>query len=180
MFITFVDKIVDMRRYLVQERSEFPSELQTAFRSLESAANPWGFPAEDRAKWAEGLDVKTLADHPEAEIIFWVGCAPAFDERAKKVARATAELMLHAGVDFAILGTEEKCTGDLARRAGNEYLFQMFAQQNIETLNRYGAQNKKIVTVCPHCFNTLAYEYAVFGGIYELIHHSTFLAELIA
>ena len=180
VFITYVDKIVDMRRYLVQERSEFPSELQTAFRSLESTFNPWGFPAEDRAKWAEGLEVKTLADHPEAEIIFWVGCAPAFDERAKKVTRATAQLMLHAGVDFAILGTEEQCTGDLARRAGNEYLFQMFAQQNIETLNHYGAQNKKIVTVCPHCFNTLANEYADFGGKYELVHHATFLAELVA
>lgn len=179
VFITFVDKIVDMRRYLVQERGEFPNELQTAFRGLESSANPWGFPASDRANWADGLGVKTLAEHPEAEIIFWVGCAPSFDHRAKKVSRATARLMQLAGVDFAILGQEEQCTGDPARRAGNEYLFQMFANQNVETLNQYGAEKKKIVTTCPHCFNTLLNEYPDFGGRYEVIHHSTFLAELI-
>jgi Fe-S oxidoreductase/nitrate reductase gamma subunit len=179
VFITFVDKIVDMRRYLVQERGEFPKELQTACRSLESTANPWGFPADDRGKWAEGLDVKTLAEHPDAEVIFWVGCAPSFDERAKKVTRATAQLMQKADVDFAILGSEEQCTGDPARRAGNEYLFQTFARQNIETLNRYGADKKKIVTTCPHCFNTLLNEYADFGGKYDVIHHSTFLAELV-
>ncbi|MCZ6767528.1 MAG: (Fe-S)-binding protein, partial [bacterium] len=132
VFITFVDKITDMRRYLVQEKGEFPSELQTAFRSLESAANPWGFPAEDRAAWAEGLGVKTIAEHPEAEYLLWVGCAPSYDERAKKVTRATVKLFQKAGVDFAILGTEEQCTGDPARRAGNEYLFQMFAKANVE------------------------------------------------
>ncbi len=180
VFITYVDKIVDMRRYLVQERGEFPNELKTAFRSLESSFNPWGFPAEDRVKWAEGLGVKTLAEHPGAEVIFWVGCAPSFDERAKKVTRATAKLMQQAGVDFAILGNEEQCTGDLARRAGNEYLFQMFAQQNIEVLNGYGADKKKIVTCCPHCFNTLLNEYPDFGGRYDVVHHSTFLNELIA
>lgn len=180
VFITFVDKIVDMRRYLVQERGEFPKELQTAFRSLESTFNPWGFPAEDRARWAEGLDVKTLADHPEAEIIFWVGCAPSYDERAKKVTRATVQLMQKAGVDFAILGAREQCTGDPARRAGNEYLFQMFARQNVETLNDCGAGAKKIVTTCPHCFNTLLNEYPDFGGKYEVIHHTTLLADLVA
>lgn len=179
VFISYVDKIVDMRRYLVQERSEFPSQWQAAFRGLESNANPWSFPAFDRAKWAEGLEVRTLADHPEAGVIFWVGCAPSFDERAKKVARATARLMLKAGVDFAILGTEEQCTGDPARRAGNEFLFQMFAKGNVETLNRYGAEKKKIVTTCPHCFNTLLNEYPDFGGRYDVVHHSTFLAELI-
>jgi len=179
VFITYVDKIVDMRRFLVQERSEFPNELQTAFRGLESSANPWGFPAEDRAKWAEGLDVKTLANHPEAEVLFWVGCAPSFDERAKSVTRATARLMQQAGVDFAILGTEEQCTGDPARRAGNEYLFQMMAQANVEVLNGHGADKKKIVTTCPHCFNTLANEYGDFGGHYKVIHHTTFLADLV-
>ncbi len=179
LFITYVDKIVDMRRYLVQERGEFPSELQTAFRSLESTANPWGFPAEDRAGWADGLDVKTLAEHGDAEVIFWIGCAPAYDDRAKKVTRATAKLMQEAGVDFAILGPEEQCTGDPARRGGNEYLFQMLAAANVETLNGYGAEKKTIVTTCPHCFNTLANEYSDFDGHYEVIHHSTLLAKLI-
>lgn len=179
VFITYVDKIVDMRRYLIQERGELPKELQAAFRCLESAANPWGFPAEDRAAWAEGLDVRTMVEHPDAEYLFWVGCAPAFDERAKKVTRATVKLMQHAGVDFAILGTEEQCTGDLARRAGNEYLFQMFAQANIEVLNGYGVDQKKIITTCPHCFNTLAHEYGDFGGHYTVIHHTTLLADLI-
>jgi len=180
VFISFVDKIVDMRRFLVQERSEFPPQLQTAFRGLESNANPWSFPSGDRAKWAEGLEVKTLAEHPEAEVLFWVGCAPSFDERAKKVARATVKLMQQAGVDFGILGTEEQCTGDPARRAGNEYLFQTFAKANVEVLNGHGVEKKKIVTTCPHCFNTLLNEYPDFGGRYKVIHHSTFLADLIA
>jgi len=179
VFITYVDKIVDMRRYLTQERGEFPDALQSAFRGLESAGNPWSFPAEDRAKWTEGLDIKTLAEHPDVPVLFWVGCAPAFDERAKKVTRATARLMKLAGVDFAILGTEETCTGDPARRAGNEYLFQTFARQNVATLNGHGVDKKKIVTSCPHCFNTLLNEYPDFGGKYEVIHHSTFLAALV-
>lgn len=180
VFITYVDKIVDMRRHLVMEKGEFPGELQTAFRGLESSGNPWSFPAEDRAKWSEDLGVKTLAEHPEATVIFWVGCAPSFDERAKKVTRATVQLMQKAGVDFAILGTEETCTGDPARRAGNEYLYQMFAQQNVATLNNYAAGRKKIVTTCPHCFNTLLNEYPDFGGKYDVVHHSTFLSELVA
>jgi len=179
VFITYVDKIVDMRRYLVQERGEFPNELQSAFRSLESAANPWGFPAEDRAAWAEGLDVKTIAEHPEAEYLLWVGCAPSFDERAKKVTQKTVKLLQMAGVDFAILGAEEQCTGDPARRAGNEYLFQMFAQANIEVLNGYGVDKKKIITICPHCLNTLGNEYVDFGGHYDVIHHTTLLADLV-
>ncbi|MCH7591324.1 MAG: 4Fe-4S dicluster domain-containing protein [Planctomycetes bacterium] len=179
VFITFVDKIVDMRRYLVQERGEFPKELQTAFRGLESSGNPWSFPTEDRDKWAEGLNIKRLTDHPDAEVLFWIGCAPAFDERAKKVTRATAQLMQKAGIDFAILGNEETCTGDPARRAGNEYLFQTFARQNVETLNGHGVDKKKIITTCPHCFNTLLNEYPDFGGKYEVVHHSTFLADLV-
>lgn len=179
VFITYVDKIVDMRRYLVQERSEFPQQLQSAFRGMESSANPWGFPAEDRPKWAEGMDVKTIEENPEAPVLFWVGCAPSFDERAKKVTRATAKLMQMAGVDFAILGTSEQCTGDPARRAGNEYLFQMFAKANVEVLNGVGAAKKKIVTTCPHCFNTLRHEYPDFGGCYDVIHHTTFLAQLL-
>ncbi len=179
VFITFVDKIVDMRRYLVQERGEFPKELQTAFRGLESTSNPWNFPAEDRAKWADGLNIKTIAENPDAPVLFWIGCSPSFDERAKKVTQATAKLMQKAGVDFAILGQEEACTGDPARRAGNEYLFQMLARQNVEKLNGYGVDKKKIVTSCPHCFNTLLNEYPDFGGKYDVVHHTTFLAELV-
>jgi len=179
VFITYVDKIVDMRRYLVQERGEFPNELQTAFRSLESAANPYGFPAEDRSKWAEGLNIKTLAEHPEAPVLFWIGCAPAFDDRSKKVTVATAKLMQQAGVDFAILGDEEQCSGDAARRAGNEYLFQMFARANVDVLNGYGVDKKTVVTTCPHCFNTLLNEYPDFGGNYDVVHHTSFLAKLI-
>jgi len=180
VFISYVDKIVDMRRYLVMERGEFPNQLQAAFRGLESSGNPWSFPAEDRAKWTEGLEVRTLAEHPQAPVIFWVGCAPSFDERAKKVTRATAQLLLKAGVDFAILGSEETCTGDPARRAGNEYLYQMFAQQNVQTLSNYAAEKKKIVTSCPHCFNTIKNEYPDFGGRYEVIHHTTLLAGLVS
>jgi len=180
VFITYVDKIVDMRRYLVQERGEFPTQLQSAFKGLESNANPWGFPSGDRAQWAADLGVKSLAENPEAPVLFWVGCMPSFDERAKKISVATAKLMQKAGVDFAILGTEEQCTGDPARRAGNEYLFQMFAKANVEVLNNYGANKKTIVTSCPHCFNTLLNEYPDFGGRYQVVHHSTFLSGLIA
>ena len=181
VFISYVDKIVDMRRYLIQERAEFPGELQQAFQCLESCANPWGFPADERDKWAEGLDVKvkTLAEHPDAEYLFWVGCAPAFDDRAKKVTRATVQLLQRAGVDFATLGNEEQCTGDPARRAGNEYLFQMMAQANIEVLNNYGVDKKKIICTCPHCYNTLQHEYRDFGGNYRVVHHTELLAELI-
>lgn len=179
VFISYVDKIVDMRRYLVQERAEFPTELQTAFQGIETNGNPWSFPAGDRAAWAAGLDVKTVAENPEAPVLFWVGCAPSYDERAKKVTRATVQLMQRAGVDFVILGEEEQCTGDPARRAGNEYLFQMFAQANVEVMNGYEVGKKKIVTTCPHCFNTLLNEYPDFGGKFDVVHHTQFLAELI-
>ena len=177
VFITFVDKIVDMRRNLVMEKSEFPSELQNAFRGLETNANPWSFPASDRAAWADGLDVPLIGDNPDAEILFWVGCSPSFDDRARKIARATASLFKAAGVNFAILGPEEQCTGDPARRAGNEFLFQTLAQANVETMNNHHV--KKIVTTCPHCFNTLKNEYPDFDGHYQVIHHTDFLAELV-
>ncbi|MEE9295537.1 MAG: (Fe-S)-binding protein [Phycisphaerae bacterium] len=177
VFISYVDKIVDMRRYLVQERGEFPNELQTAFRGLESNMNPWGFAPEDRAGWAAGLNVPLISEKPDADFLFWVGCAPSYDDRAKKTTRATAQLLKKAGVDFAILGTEEQCTGDPARRAGNEFLFQTFAQANCQTLNNYKV--KKIITTCPHCFNTIANEYPDFGGRFEVIHHTEFLAGLV-
>lgn len=180
VFITYVDKIVDMRRYLVQERGEFPSQLQSAFRGLETNANPWNFAAADRGHWAEGMDIKLLAENPDVPLLFWVGCMPSFDERAKKITQATARLMQQAGVDFAILGAEEQCTGDPARRAGNEYLFQMFAKANVEVLNNYGVDKKTVVTTCPHCFNTLLNEYPDFGGRFNVVHHTTFLSGLLA
>ncbi len=179
VFISYVDKIVDMRRYLVQERGEFPNELQGAFRGLESVGNPFGFPAEERAAWAEGLDVPRMSENPDADVLYWVGCMPSFEDRARKVAVAFAKLMKQAGVNFAILGEEETCTGDAARRAGNEYLFQMFAAQNVEVLNGYGIDKKTIVCTCPHCFNTLANEYPDFGGNYKVVHHTDFLADLV-
>jgi Fe-S oxidoreductase len=179
VFISYVDKIVDMRRYLTMERGEFPSQLQAAFRGLETNSNPWSFPPDDRAKWSDGLDIKTIAEHPDAEVLFWVGCAPSFEERAKSVTQATAKLLKKAGVDFAILGNEEQCTGDPARRAGNEYLFQMLAKANVELLNGYGVDKKTIITTCPHCFNTLLNEYPDFGGRFNVVHHTSFLANLV-
>ena len=177
VFITYVDKIVDMRRNLVMEKSEFPAELQNAFRGMETNSNPWSFPASDRAGWAAGLDVPRMAEKPDAQVLFWVGCSASFDDRARKIARATAQLLKAAGVDFAILAEEEQCTGDPARRAGNEFLFQMLAQANVETLNRY--QPRTIVTTCPHCFNTLLNEYPDFGGKFNVVHHSQFLSGLV-
>jgi Fe-S oxidoreductase len=178
VFITYVDKIVDMRRNLVMEKSEFPGELQNAFRGMESNSNPWNFPSSDRAGWTAGLDVPRMAEKPDAPVLFWVGCSASFDDRARKIARATANLLKAAGVDFAILAEEEQCTGDPARRAGNEFLFQMLAQANVETLNRYDPRT--IVTTCPHCFNTLLNEYPDFGGKFNVVHHSQFLSNLVA
>ncbi len=180
--ITYVDKIVQMRRHLVMIRGEFPGELNKPFEGMETNGNPWNLARVDRKNWAEGLSLPTLADAPRTEVLFWVGCAASYDDRSKKIARATAELMKAAGVQFAILGDEENCTGDPARRAGNEYLFSMLAETNIETLNGYQAQGgaRTIVTTCPHCFNTLANEYGDFGGSYQVVHHTDFLLGLLA
>lgn len=178
VFITYVDKIVDMRRNLVMEKSEFPAELQNAFRGMETNSNPWSFPASDRAAWTEGLDVPRMAEKPDADVLFWVGCSASFDDRARRIARAMAQLLTTAGVNYAILAEEECCTGDPARRAGNEFLFQMMAQTNAEILNNY--KPKTIVTTCPHCFNTLANEYPDFGAKFKVVHHSEFLSQLVA
>ncbi|MGD8452671.1 MAG: (Fe-S)-binding protein [Phycisphaerae bacterium] len=177
VFISYIDKIVGMRQHLVMERGEFPEQLQNMFQGLERVGNPYSYPNEQRAEWAAGLDVPLRSDKPDAEWLFWVGCAPSFDDRARKIARATAELFIEAGVDFAILGPEEMCNGDPARRAGNEYLFQMMAQQNVETMNGYNV--RKIVACCPHCYHTLKNEYPDFGGKYEVVHHSELLAQLV-
>jgi Fe-S oxidoreductase len=179
VMISYVDKIVGMRREEVMMKNEFPGELQGAFNGIETNGNPWNISAMDRADWADGLDIPLLSDKPDAEVLYWVGCAASYDDRAKKVARAVSKLLKKARVDFAILGTEETCTGDPARRAGNEYLFQMLAEQNIETLNGYEASKKTIITACPHCFNILGNEYADFGGTYDVVHHSDFLNGLL-
>jgi Fe-S oxidoreductase len=183
VMITYVDKIVQMRRHEVMIKGDgFPSELNKPFEGMEVNGNPWSLSRMDRANWAEGLDVPLASAKPNAEVLFWVGCAASYDDRAKKVARATARLLKEAGVDFAILGEEETCTGDPARRAGNEYLFSMLAEANVETLNGYREQGgvKQIITTCPHCFNTLLNEYPDFGGRYEVVHHSDYLLGLLA
>ena len=175
--IEHVDVIVEMRRNLVLMESRFPPEVQTVFRNLENNFTPWAFSSSTRADWAEGLDVPRMADSPDAEILFWVGCAGSYDARYKSVSRALVRLMQKAGVRFAILGSEEKCSGDSPRRMGNEYLAQILMKDNVATLNRYGV--KRIVTACPHCFNTLKNEYPQFGGSYEVLHHSSFLRSLL-
>ena len=177
-----LDVIMEMRRHLVLTESRFPEELQPAFESMESRGSPWAFDPGDRAKWAEGLDIPTMAELRErgekAEVLYWVGCMGSFDERAKKTAVAFAKIMQAAGVSFAILGQEEKCNGDPARRLGNEYLYQTLAKDNISMLAQYDVTT--IVTACPHCFHQLGNEYPQFGGNYEVINHSTFIESLLA
>ncbi|HSC89268.1 MAG TPA: (Fe-S)-binding protein, partial [Polyangiaceae bacterium] len=180
--ITYVDKIVQMRRNLVTIRGDFPSELSKPFEGMETNGNPWNLSRLDRAKWTEGLEIPRAADHPSAEVLFWVGCAASYDDRAKKIARATARLLQEAGVDFAILAEEESCTGDPARRAGNEFLFATLAESNIATLRGYKEQGgvRTILTTCPHCFNTLKNEYPDFGERFEVVHHTDYLLGLLA
>ena len=175
--IEFVDRIVDVRRHMVLTQGVMPTEVQTTFRNMEVNSNPWGISSGDRAEWCKDLGVKMLADHPNAEYLYFVGCAGAFDSRNTRIATAFVKVLQKAHVDFAILGKEEGCTGDAARRIGNEYLYQTLAKTNIETMNKY--QFKKVITACPHCFNTIKNEYPQFGGHYEVIHHTDFLYELI-
>lgn len=175
--IEHVDAIIEMRRNLVLMESNFPQEVQLVFRNLENNFTPWAFSAASRADWSEGLNIPRLADVQEVDVLFWVGCAGSYDARYKKVTQALSKLMQQAGVKFAILGTEEKCTGDPARRIGNEYLAQMLMKENIQTLSKY--KFKKVVTSCPHCFNTLKNEYPQFGGTYEVVHHTDFLMQLV-
>jgi Fe-S oxidoreductase len=178
VFIEHVPKIVDMRRWLVLTESRFPNELQPAFRNLETNGNPWQMSWETRADWAKDLGVRQMAEVREAEYLYWVGCYGSFDERNKKVARALVRVLQAAGVDFAILGNEEKCTGEPARRLGHEYLYQTLAQGNIETLKGYKFQT--IVTACPHCFNTIRNEYPQFDGHFRVIHHTQLLDDLLS
>ncbi len=175
--IEHIDSIIDMRRYLVLNESRFPKEMQVVFQNLERNFTPWAFSHASRADWAEGLNIPLIADKQEVDVLFWVGCAGSYDNRYKKVTKAFSKLMQIAGIDFAILGTEEKCNGDPARRAGNEYLAQMLITENVATMGKY--KFKKIVTTCPHCFNTIKNEYPQFGGKYEVVHHTDFIMDLI-
>jgi len=179
--IEHLDHIIDMRRNLVLMESRFPPEVLPTFESMERNGSPWAFRPDDRARWAEGLDIPTMAELQERgeqpEILFWVGCMGSFDDRSKKISVAFARILQAAGVPFAILGQEETCNGDPARRMGNEYLYQMLAKQNIETLTRYDV--KTIVTFCPHCFHQIGNEYPQLGGNYEVIHHSTYIERLL-
>ncbi len=200
--IEHVPKIVDMRRHLVMEESDFPSEVTSLFNNIERNANPWEISNDKRAEWAAGLDIPLISENPDADVLYWVGCMGSFDERNKKVATAVAKILKAANINFAILGPEEWCTGDPARRIGNEYLWQMMAQQNIETLNSYGfntvnahngidghasdngasagTKHRTVLTACPHCFNTIKNEYPQLGGNYEVVHHTVFIDRLLA
>ena len=200
--IEHVPKIVDMRRHLVMEESDFPSEVTSLFNNIERNANPWEISNDKRAEWAADLGVPLMSENPDADVLYWVGCMGSFDRRNQKVATAVAKVLLAAGVNFAILGPEESCTGDPARRIGNEYLWQMMAQQNIEVLDGYGfntsanhngsghnghshgstsvaAKHRTIITACPHCFNTIQNEYPQLGGNYEVVHHTVFIDKLL-
>jgi len=198
--IEHVPKIVDMRRYLVMEESDFPTEVTSLFNNIERNSNPWEISNDKRAEWAAGLDIPLMSENPDADVLYWVGCMGSFDERNKKVATAVAKILKAANINFAILGPEEACTGDPARRIGNEYLWQMMAQQNIETLNGYGfnrasalsehnghasgngvatTKHRTVLTACPHCFNTILNEYPQLGGDYEVVHHTTYINSLL-
>jgi Fe-S oxidoreductase/nitrate reductase gamma subunit len=178
VLIEHVPAIVEMRRSLVMEESRFPKQAETALRNIETAGNPYGLPKSQRADWAQGLGLRTLAEHPQAEYVYFAGCAASYDDANRQVARALVGLLQRAQVDFAILGTAETCNGDPARRIGNEYLFQQQAQAGIAALNGHTA--RKVIVTCPHCFNTLANEYPQFGGHYTVVHHTQLLAELVA
>ncbi len=177
VFIEHIDLIVEPRRYLVMDRGSLPDGARQALQSLEQRGHPWRGTTFNRTGWMKGLDVPLMADKKKADVLFWVGCTAALDARTQSVARAMARVLKGANVDFAVLGEEETCTGDPARRLGNEYLFQMLAQQNIQTFQRYGV--KRIVTICPHCYNTLKNEYPDFGGRYEVQHSLELVGQLL-
>ncbi len=171
-----LDFVFELRKHQVLMEANFPPEMQETFTNLENQFNPWGFSSDNRADWCKGMDVPLMMDNPEADVLYFVGCAGSFDDRGRKIAQAMARVLQKAGVDFAVLGVEEACNGDIARRAGNEYIAQMLIQQNVEVLNQY--KPKKILTGCPHCYNIIKNEYPQFGASYDVIHHSEYLFEL--
>src|ERR1019366_9229879 len=178
VLIEHVPKIIEMRRHLVLDESRMPKGAETALRGIENVFNPYGLSHQTRADWAAGLGVDFAADKPDAEYLYWVGCAASFDDRARTISTALVKILQAGSVDFAILGTEEKCSGDPARRIGNEYLFQERAKENVEVLRRHGV--RKIIASCPHCFNTFANEYRDFGGDYEVVHHTQLIERLLS
>lgn len=175
--IQHLDLLLEIRKSQVLMEAAFPPELQETFMNFENQSNPWGFSNDSRADWCIGMDVPLMADHPDADILYYVGCAGSFDDRGKQISKALVNVLKKAGIDFAILGPEERCNGDMARRAGNEYLAQMMIQKNIQVLHQY--EPKTILTNCPHCFNTIKNEYPQFGARYNTVHHSDFLLELM-
>ncbi|HLV45102.1 MAG TPA: heterodisulfide reductase-related iron-sulfur binding cluster [Aggregatilineales bacterium] len=177
VLIEHVDSIVDMRRYLVLMEGDMPDLLGTAMTQAERAGNPWGNPRGTRMQWADGLDVPLMADKGKADVLYWIGCAGAYDPESQKTARAMVKIFEAAGIDYAVLGEEERCNCEWARRAGNEYLYQEAAHSNIAAFDQY--QFQTIVTHCPHCFNTFANEYPQFGGHYDVVHHSTYITKLM-
>jgi len=177
VYVEHIDKTIDLRRNLVMEQAVIPETAEGALRSIEERGHPWRGTTLTRTDWTEGLDIKTLAEDSDVDILFWVGCTEALEERSMKVAQAVAKILKLAGINFGILGAEESCCGEPARRLGNEYLFQMQAEKNIELLKSYNV--KKIITACPHCYNTLKNEYPQFGGEFEVIHHTELIANLL-
>jgi Fe-S oxidoreductase/nitrate reductase gamma subunit len=177
IYVEHIDKIVDMRRSLTMERSQMPDEVQQTLQCLSARGHPWRGTTFTRTDWADGLEIKILSDDSDIDILYWVGCTAALEDRNMKVSAATAKILQAAGIKFGILGVEESCCGDPARRMGDEYQFQMLCEKNIETLKKYNIN--KIITTCPHCFNTLKHEYPQFGGNFEVIHHTQFLIDLI-
>src|SRR6202012_1913495 len=169
--------IIDIRRNQVMMEGEFPTQLQNAFRGMERAKNPWGINHDQRMQWSEGLSVPTIDENPNPDVLYWVGCAASYDPQAQKTARAFVELLNHAEVNFAVLGKKECCTGDSARRAGNEYLYRQLADKNVVTLNE--VKPKLIVASCPHCMNSIGKEYKQIGGDYKVIHHTEYLEMLV-
>ncbi|MBW2488360.1 MAG: (Fe-S)-binding protein, partial [Deltaproteobacteria bacterium] len=171
-----LDFILETRKHRVLMEADFPPEMQETFTNLENQFNPWGFSSDSRADWCKGMDVPLIADNPDAELLYFVGCSGSFDDRGKKIAQAMARVLQKADANFAILGPEEACNGDIARRAGNEYIAQMLMMQNVEVLNQY--KPKRILTGCPHCYNIIKNEYPQFGASYEVVHHTELLLEL--
>jgi Fe-S oxidoreductase len=177
VYVEHVDKIIDMRRNLVMEKASIPKTAESALRSIEDRGHPWRGTTLTRTDWTEGLDIKILAKDSDVDFLYWVGCTEALEERSKKVAQATAKLLKQAGIKFGILGAEESCCGEPARRLGNEYLFHIQAENNIKLFQQY--KIKKIVTACPHCYNTIKNEYPQFGGEFEVIHHTELIVDLL-
>ena len=178
VYVEQIRRNVELRRYLVLVETKFTSDIRLAFKNMQNNSNPWGLPRNTRVEWTKDLGIKKYAEETDPELLFWVGCAGSFDARNQKVATTLVKILQACGIRFGILGTEEGCCGDSARRMGNEYLFMTLAEGNIETMKGYNV--KKILTLCPHCFHTLKHEYPQFGGEFEVLHYTQFLGDLLS